>query len=148
MIHRYSEAYGKDPYPSVGRKRSLGLGNFYRLHHFVHHALKRIVMFSHVFEYLVIHSEQDSLKRINHSSSIINIDQDTYDSIINPRFDSTSQVTITASFIIHSLTSPKASVLPKIPPEALAISPWNILTSSNVITTSFAPRYEWIRDLL
>lgn len=46
------------------------------------------------------------------------------------------------------LTSPKASVHPTIPPDALAISPWNIRSEFRYIFMSLAPLYEWILDLL
>jgi hypothetical protein len=51
-----------------------------------------------------------------------------------------------ASYALH--TSPKASVPPKMSPQARAISPRNTVTPSSVMSTSLTPRYEWILDLL
>lgn len=50
--------------------------------------------------------------------------------------------------MIRPYTSPKASIPPNMPPQALAISPLKMGVSSKNITMSLTPRYEWIRDLL
>lgn len=49
---------------------------------------------------------------------------------------------------LNKHTSPNASVHPTIPPEALAISPWNINSEFRNMLRSLAPLYEWILDLL